>query len=396
MTSHVETPLLGDSSKSRKDAGGDSAVKDNKSDKNNSISADESVRKRVLKKVGLTSTAFIGPAFPPAKSNIEDTLSEFYKELGEIATDVCKPEKQDKNCVQSSVPRKTFTSRHMPDSNPDTMYRPSETDGFQRGSGQQSWPHWYQNEPYNQRRQRPGNDLKAGGATHTPNQRLYPQPLNRPPDPTFHRPPFPHPPLRNPRNLPPHGNPNWSRPSMMNQYHDHFPPFPRFPPPMNECSPHRFDRDERGYGHDAQVDNGRWSRNAQEEWDHLGEEYNGHERFDSGSELWERQHHCRSPNNTHAQHPSLVLILMRGLPGSGKSTMARYIFSVISKLVCFYSLCMWKYNLCCLSLSQGAALHGSQWVNTEHRWLLCSWWRLLLRARPSWNGTWMEPEQRCF
>ncbi|TMS07914.1 Breast cancer type 2 susceptibility protein-like protein [Larimichthys crocea] len=48
-------------------------------------------RQRVLKEVGLTSTTFIGPAFPPpqtttVKSDLEDTLSEFYKELEKIDT----------------------------------------------------------------------------------------------------------------------------------------------------------------------------------------------------------------------------------------------------------------------------------------------------------------------
>uniref|UniRef100_A0A3B4G1C8 NEDD4-binding protein 2-like 2 n=1 Tax=Pundamilia nyererei TaxID=303518 RepID=A0A3B4G1C8_9CICH len=101
-----------------------------------------------------------------------------------------------------------------------------ETDGSQKRNGrkQPAWPHWYQNEPYNPRRQRPGPELSSP-------QWRHPQPLDRPPHLRFQSPPFPHQP----------------------------PPYPR--------------------------------------------------------------------DDTHACHSALVLILMRGLPGSGKSTRARELLS---------------------------------------------------------------------
>ncbi|XP_073345250.1 uncharacterized protein n4bp2l2 [Pagrus major] len=304
-----------------------------------SVSADINVRRRVLKEVGLTSSTFIGPAFPPpkntVKSDIEDSLSEFYKELEKIDT-------PDAAFPQPPIPLKISTSKEeiSQDVSKEKIVQSVETDGYQKSSGQRqpSWPHWYQNEPYYPRRPRPGMDLNSGRAAPPQNQWHHPQTLNRPPNPRFQRPPFhpltPPPAFPNPQNLPSHVNHNWSGSSMTNQYQEesHFPTFPNFPPP-NVCSrppqgfyrdsPHHFDRDERGRTSDS-VNIG-WSRDRKEERCQSGEDYDRHQRYDPENEEWEN--HCQQPDNNDVHRSSLALILMRGLPGSGKSTRARELLS---------------------------------------------------------------------
>ncbi|XP_044058566.1 NEDD4-binding protein 2-like 2 [Siniperca chuatsi] len=316
--------------------------------KNDSASPDRSVRERVLKEVGLTSTTFIGPAIPPktttVKSDIEETLSEFYKELEKIdRPDGANNNPGRQDAVQPPIPPKLYTSketRGVSEENINTN-KSTETDGYQKSSGQ-NWPHWYQNEPYYPRRPRPGMDLSFGRAVPTQNQWHYPQTQNRPPNPTFHRPPFhrPLPPsaFPNPQNPASHMNQNWSSSGMTNQYQkeSHFPTFSSLPP-LNVCSPpsqgfygdspHHFDRDEWGCSFDAHSDhvNVGWSRDRKEEWYQLTEVYDRRQRDDSEHELWE--HHCQPPDNNNAYHSPLVLIIMRGLPGSGKSTLARELLS---------------------------------------------------------------------
>ncbi|XP_059187414.1 NEDD4-binding protein 2-like 2 [Centropristis striata] len=313
------------------------------SETNDSSGPDTSVRERVLKEVGLTSTAFIGPAFPPpkhtrVKPNFEDTLSEFYKELDKIDTPDGangNPGKQNADRFRRPLPPKTSTSKQTKDGSEEKIVYTSqsaETDGNQNsiGKSQASWSHWYQNEPYYPRRPRP--------AAPPQNQQHYPQTLNRPPNPGFHRPPFLRPPppptFPNPQNAPTHVNQNWSNSGTTNQYQEesHFPTFPSFPPP-NVCthpsqgiygaSPYHLDRDERGCNYDVHSDrvNSGWSRDGNEESCQFAEDYGRRHKYDSENEPWE--HHHRPPNKTSTYHSSLVLILMRGLPGSGKSTMAR-------------------------------------------------------------------------
>lgn len=224
------------------------------------------VRERALKEVGLTSTAFIGPAFrseTTVKCDIEDKLSEFYKELEKIDTPIQPPTPS-----KTSSRKETQTVSHEKTGN---TSQPSETDGYQKSSGQKQppWPHWYKNEPYYNRRPRPGLQLSSGRDAPTQGPWYYTQPLNRPP--------FLHPPPSFAFPLP-HINPNWSRLGMSNHQEElHFPTFPSFPP-WNVCS-------------------------------HPSQDFS------------------QPPDNTHVYNSSLVLILMRGLPGSGKSTLARELLS---------------------------------------------------------------------
>ncbi|KAM9319213.1 uncharacterized protein n4bp2l2 [Pholidichthys leucotaenia] len=306
-----------------------------------------SVRERVLKEVGLTSTKFIGPALPPvattAKPDIEDSLSEFYKELTKIDTlDGANgnPGKQDSVSSQRLSPLKLPTSKETEEVLTDkdvNVSNSAETDGYQKASApkQTSWPHWHQNEPYYPRRQRLNPEPRL--IRHDHNQWHLQYPPIRPPNPTFLRPPYPpHPPpvlfLDRP-NLPPHLNPTFSSSGMINQYQDEprFPTFSSVPPPNICSSPsqgfysdplHQFNREEQYYCYDSQPDNANvtWSRDGKEDRDRL-------QRFDSEDEQWERQHHFQSSDNTNVCHSAAVLILMRGLPGSGKSTLARELLS---------------------------------------------------------------------
>ncbi|XP_034459942.1 NEDD4-binding protein 2-like 2 [Hippoglossus hippoglossus] len=283
------------------------------------VSSDSSKRERAIKEVGLTSSTFIGPTFPrpasaPKKSkklkkskDIEDTLSEFYKELEKIDT----PDGADGN---SRKPEEGFA---RPRERTYNAGNSAETDGWRRSDGERpgSWPHWYQNEPYHPRGPRPGGDL-------TPqNQWRYPHPQNRPPNPGLHRPPFRHPPpppaFQGQQNPPPRVNPNWSGSGPANQYQEFSSiPSPNVhgPPSQGHYGEYHSDRDERVRSYDAYSDNGNRGHDQ-------------HRVFNSENKVWEPQPHCRPPDNTQAHRSSLVLILLRGLPGSGKTTLARELLS---------------------------------------------------------------------
>uniref|UniRef100_A0A7N6FCU3 NEDD4 binding protein 2-like 2 n=2 Tax=Anabas testudineus TaxID=64144 RepID=A0A7N6FCU3_ANATE len=330
----------------------DSVDKTTKCVSNDCSSPDSNVRERVLKEVGLTSNTFIGPALPSetVKSDIDNKLSEFYKELEKV--DIPdgasgNPGKQEGGFVHPPTTSKMSNAKDTQDVSQeriDKTSRSEETDGYEKSSGQRqaSWPHWYQNEPYYSRR--PGFEQSTGGAAFAQYRRHDPQPRNRTPNSGFHRPPFHHPapPSEFPNlQIPPlHMNPNWDESGMPNQYEEdsHFPIFHSLPPP-NVCRPpsqgfygnpkHPFDRVGHGGSYSAQSKNVNtgWPRDREEEWPQLAEHYDRCQRFDSDNEQWEEQRHYQPRDNTHESPSSLVLILMRGLPGSGKSTLARELLS---------------------------------------------------------------------
>ncbi|XP_039986223.1 NEDD4-binding protein 2-like 2 isoform X2 [Xiphias gladius] len=353
-SSDMKSPCLGES---REDGREDSADKNTKCASGDCIGPDSSVRERVLKEVGLTSTTFIGPAFPPGtatvKSDIEDTLSEFYKELEKIDTPDGangNPGQRDEGFFQPPTPPQMSAGKRAQNVSQGKIVNASksaETDRDRKGSGQKQpcWPHWYQNEPYYPRRLRPHMHLSSGRAVPTQNQWRYPQPPNSTPNPRVHKPPIHHPPLPSefpdPQSPAPHLNPDWSGLGMAKQYREesHFPAFSSFPSP-NVYSPptqgyygdypHHFDRDKRGCTYDPYSDNVNigWSRDREEEeWSQFGDDNDRRQRFVSENELWEQQHHSRPPDNARAYETSFALILMRGLPGSGKSTLARELLS---------------------------------------------------------------------
>ncbi|XP_071379722.1 NEDD4-binding protein 2-like 2 [Centroberyx affinis] len=316
-----------------KDCGDESADKNTKQKRSDS----SSVRERVLKDVGSTSTSFIGPPCRPetvtAKPDIEDTLSEFYKELEK--TDSVDGTYQDAGFVQPSKHVTTPTSKEMLHTSLEkngNMTGSSDTDSYQKGIEQKhpSWPHWYQNEPYHPRRPRSSMDPISGRAGPTQDHWRHPPPFNRPPYPRFQRPPYGHPPppsaFPSPQDSFPHMNQHWRGSGRTNQYQEelHFPPVGRFPPP-NECS-HHFARDRQGYNYDTEPNvNVGWSANAHEGWSQHDSDWQ--QRADAENELREQQGQRQPADKAHVHDPSLVLILMRGLPGSGKSTRAKELLS---------------------------------------------------------------------
>ncbi|KAM8902484.1 uncharacterized protein n4bp2l2 [Spinachia spinachia] len=338
-TSRVENPLVSLGGRA-KNGTSDCADKQPKLKSNDSSSPDRAVRERALKQVGLTSTSFIGPAFPPSKpskstkvkSDFESTLSEFYKELETI--DPPDGANNHSGKINASfVKPPTSTSRQTRKGSDEIVVNPNNRagpDGYQKGSGQKSWSHWYQNEPYYPRRTRP--------LAPPPNPWQHPQTLNQPPNPRFYRPPFHRPPpptaFPNPQAPPSTANHHWSGSGPTNHYHEE-PPFPTFSsfPPGNVSghpsegfygdSPHHFDRDEWACGYEMHSDNVNvgWSRGREELSSHMVEDYNRSQRYNSENDPWDNR--CPPPANINAFHSPLVLILMRGLPGSGKSTLAR-------------------------------------------------------------------------
>lgn len=365
---------------------------------NDSSNPDATVRhrdfKRILQEVGLTSTTFIGPAFPPNKvqSDIEDTLSEFYKELAQIDTPDGADNnsgKQDAGFVQPAITPQTSSSKEFTDGNRRKIFKFSKMDSNQQSSRQKplSSQHYYQNEPHYPRRPRPYMDPLCGSADSNQNQWHYSQAENRPrpPNPRFQSPPFLHPPSSSafpyPQNPASHKNRSWDSSGMTQMYQEeaHFTPFRGMPPqnvgghlsqdPYGD-SPHYFERDQQGYGVDVNSDNVNvgWSRYREEEWCQFGGGYD--QRYDAEHDSWDHYYRPPDPDNNHAYHPSLVLILMRGLPGSGKSTLARYgsVFQIKGFKIPFPSLGLgFSLSVCAPFYSQGAGFHWSQWANTEHR-----------------------------
>ncbi|XP_061733284.1 NEDD4-binding protein 2-like 2 isoform X2 [Nerophis ophidion] len=285
--------------------------------------------KRVLKQVGITSSAFIGPSFQPEKntptSDVEDTLTAFYKEIEEICekaaeendarlqTAQASEEAQDTPVEDTfrlseidSPQQRSSAHKEAPWSRPveDTV-RLSEIDSpRQRSSAHKEapWSHWYNNEPYYTKRPKNMNSDRFAS-----NQNPPLPPLNQP-EPRLHHPPFPNytPP---PQHWYPTSDHHYQQFPAPECHHYPPQPQPRFPAP--ECNPVYQDRHCGGSSFDARDDvNARWSRDAPEL------------HFEDRCQAWEQPSHSGPLDG-----PSLVLILMRGLPGSGKSTMARELLS---------------------------------------------------------------------
>ncbi|XP_041659710.1 NEDD4-binding protein 2-like 2 [Cheilinus undulatus] len=315
-----------------------------------SSSPDKGERERVLKEVGFTSTAFIGPAFPPVKNtvkpDIEDTLSDFYKELAQIDTPDGASNnqgKQDTCLTQQTTPSNLPQSKDTQVVKEEQTVTPGKTVSIQSSGVQKqlSWQHWYENQPYYPRTPRPDLDHSISRSAPPQNHWHHPQTTNRPPNPRFHTPPFypppfPPPPFPNPQNPPPHVNPNFGGFTNQHQEDPNFIPLSNSPSPdvcsqpsqgFYRDSPQHFDRDERFCGYDGHSDNvnSEWSTDREEEGSQFGEDYGRGQRNGPENEPYDR--YFQHPENTNAHHSSLVLILMRGLPGSGKSTLARELLS---------------------------------------------------------------------
>lgn len=296
-------------------------------------------REPVIKKLGTSSTAFIGPVCCPPKAvqrapkppkvrklskpNIEETLSEFYKELEEI---------DPKDSVDSSTAKNEGSVELLTAHNPPPAREVSNASHGHKQPNHVPCPHWYDNEPYQPRRPIPKGPSYGPYSDH--NHWQPPPPFHSQPYYRFHRPPhrfLPPPPIPCLPPLPPTDH----RYHPQREGSQQVPPFHRFPVPDGyrnspDLDGHAFppqhsnNRDRGGYGwrddkYDQQGNDQPYNQQGSSEWQ---------QRFDRALEppLPEDQH--QPPEDKTCDYdPSLVLILMRGAPGSGKSTLARELLS---------------------------------------------------------------------
>lgn len=282
---------------------------------------------RVLKEVGLTSTTFIGPEFPPnkAKPTLDDTLDEFYKEIEMIDT-TNAAEDDSGETVDFVLPHPspvTSGNTNCPDRRKGN--KSAKPFNCQQSSGERPspWPHWYHNEPYFHRRPRESMNLMHRPSSIKQSHWHHSQTIGRPRPPNLidPRPPLYHPPaFLYPQNPPLHVNQSRDRSTMtvQRQFRTQNIPPPNvssqvpFSGSLQSCSFLTHLGDNVNFGsirdrkqHFCKLDEGYERRHSQE------------------SENCPWKHHCQKPANLKQYHSSMVLLLMRGLPGSGKSTLAR-------------------------------------------------------------------------
>lgn len=290
-------------------------------------SPDRSAIQRVLKEVGLTSTTFIGPEFPPdtAKSNIDDTLDEFYKEINMIDTSNAAEDNPGAKVdfVQPHPPPATTTGTDRNEGNKCLKPFNDQQSSWERPS---SWSHWYQNEPYLHRRPRQSMDLMHS-ETSSNRSHWRSQTINRPEPPNLRdsRPPLHH--LHTfpyPQNPPLHRSQSRGGSPVHPPYY--YSPPQNIPPSNVGCHSSQVplrdslqDCDHLAYSGDNV--NFRLSQDRNQQWSRLDDNYDRQYSGDSEDPRWTP--HWQPPDNMNGCHSTLVLILMRGLPGSGKSTMAR-------------------------------------------------------------------------
>ncbi|CAL8351587.1 unnamed protein product [Lota lota] len=301
-----------------------------------SCSDPEGVKKSVLKKVGSTSTSFIGPSCRPAGKtacrpgktkpkgkNIEQSLSDFYQELESLDSPDSAPRPPNKRAQYQDK-----RSRREPqNTNPKRSY-----DFFQYSGTdlqRQSQQHWQSDDPYNHdpKRQRPSEE--DYWRPHHPQMMGYPRPPQRfpLPPPRFSG-PFPGPP-------PGHFVPHWT--PYPHPQDSHFPPDQFLPPgmcrdpqppgcrpspppqPVGErwggCSSNTESSDPGVKGSSGDPDAWKWSGDPAWPQSSAAETklVNSQQEEDCTT---------KDPESS-SSSSSLSLILMRGLPGSGKSTTAR-------------------------------------------------------------------------
>lgn len=294
-------------------------------------SPDRSAIQRVLKEVGLTSTTFIGPEFPPnkAKPKSDDTLDQFYKEIEMIDTPNAAEDNSGET-VDFVLPHPspvTSTNTNCPDRNKGNKV--ANPFNCQQSSGERpsSWPHWYQNEPYFHRRSRESVNLIHSASPTNQSSWHHSQTINRPrPLNLMHpRPPLYHPPaFLYPPNPPLHENHSMGR-SAMTVQRPHF-PAQNFSPPNFSCHSAQVPFNSSLQGCSFLTNSGDnvnfgLSRDRKGRFYQLDEGYDRHQSRDSEHCPW--KHRCQTPADLKEYRSTMVLILMRGLPGSGKSTLAR-------------------------------------------------------------------------
>lgn len=249
-------------------------------------------REKVIKEISISSTAFIGPACRP-EPVIENELSEFYKELSQFD----KPDNVDgksESVPQSCAPPDTVDGRNECVSQscdpPDMVYQNSE-----RVS--QSWAPSLISPAIKEK----GNDHRS---TYRPYPATRPQPDYR---------------------NTPQWSPHWSYPRL-NQNQKQLPPpnFHFYPPPQAvNPAPPPFSQPLGQQCHQIENNGFRLVPDVR-----LGSSPSSSPASYAPREAFERRQYDEQNYqdiNQHEQNngPSLVMILMRGVPGSGKSTLAR-------------------------------------------------------------------------
>ncbi|KAI1893591.1 hypothetical protein AGOR_G00125300 [Albula goreensis] len=306
----------------------------------------------ILRDLGISSTTFIGPLFKPqepkTKADIENELSEFYKELEEM-----KPEKGD--CIDGNTKKNTeknsTTATNIPQ-NPSLCEQKSFSNHREnrpyhglhsyRNDHSNHWRPKRQRSSFQQTRKWPGPEQ-----AYYPDQWQHTQAFRGPQCPPYHSlhrhhyhgPPHPPPPLPPPP--PPHPPPFYSPEfgPLMTTYHDYpdygnhfqwkgsqFPPGPGYPS-LNDFGGYDALQDYGSAvcppdGFDSCGDNEGTCSNPYDcsDWVH------GYDPEQNQLQQYHQQEgQSQVPYSDCDYHPDplLILILMRGVPGSGKSTLAR-------------------------------------------------------------------------
>ncbi|XP_066516814.1 NEDD4-binding protein 2-like 2 [Hoplias malabaricus] len=250
----------------------------------------EKSREEVIKEIAISSAAFIGPVCRP-DTTIEEKLNDFYKELEEIdqkdVLDGSAGVKEDLSQPCAPAPRlspkkETRETEHNNAYRPYPATRPQRDNGNNRTWRPQSHNDmtWYCSDSHNNQNQWQQTPHRL---QHDPSRLPFPGPHH------FYPPP-------------PHGNP-------MQPLH--------FQPQLSD------------YSH---ADNSSWSL-----WERpnfpLGYDMRlSSSNCSSSSELHERnsydwQYYEAQDRHHHNSSTPLILILMRGVPGSGKTTLAKEILS---------------------------------------------------------------------
>ncbi|KAL7832135.1 hypothetical protein AOLI_G00296830 [Acnodon oligacanthus] len=258
----------------------------------------EKSREEVIKEIAISSTAFIGPACRPV-TEIEEKLSEFYKELEEIDHqdnvdgDTGVNEDVSQSCESCEPPSNPSPRVEACGADHKNAFRPYPPIRRQRDCG-------------NNRKWRPRShsDVSWEFSDSYNNQVQWQHPLFR----------LPHGPPR----IQFHGPQHFSPP----------------PPPGNPLQPPYFQAPLNNYGH---AERSNWSPCQESHFPHgydmglSASYYSGsfkrHKRSSSDWQHYGEQNYHEQDQHQHKNGTPLVLILMRGLPGSGKSTLAKEILS---------------------------------------------------------------------
>ncbi|KAI2656367.1 NEDD4-binding protein 2-like 2 [Labeo rohita] len=233
-------------------------------------------RERVIRELSITSTSFIGPACRPEPS-IEQELSEFYKELEEVDADTKSVDQLDKPKSDQS----NGTNIPVVVTDHGRAYRP--------------YPDPHERNQKDPKRRRPRlqcntNDFGRGG---------YPEPWYPPPP--------------------------WVPPDPRVQF---------FPPPTSGgvimYPPDR--RPQENVFHSLHVNNnswGPWERPPvpSNRWHEQNRGFQSHEHPGFSEEYQSHLHHTGSSIIMKMTNISIIIIMLWGVPGSGKSTLGRELLS---------------------------------------------------------------------